>query len=85
MAGLVAWPVASRLTGAPQVQPSTTNWTVPAGVTAVPLVLATVAVNVTDWPGTAGSAEEVTCVAVAARLTVCVRASRLRVKLLSPL
>jgi hypothetical protein len=70
----------------PKVVVPSLNVTVPVGVPAPGDTGATVAVNVTDWPKTAGFAEEVTLVVVAVWLTVwATTADVLAVKLVSPL
>ena len=52
-----------KVTAAPKLDPSMTNWTVPVGAVE-PDAGATVAVKVTDWPYADGFADEVTAVAV---------------------
>jgi hypothetical protein len=61
VAGLVATPLPSNVTGVPRFAPSTLNWAVPAGV---PDPLVTVAVNVTLWPNTDGFPDDDTVVVV---------------------
>jgi hypothetical protein len=67
---LVAVPLASNTTGAPNAIPFTTNCTDPEGVPTPGAVTATVAVNDTDSPNTDGFAELDTTVDVAACPTV---------------
>ncbi|MGW8969766.1 hypothetical protein [Streptomyces platensis] len=62
-----------------------TKVTVPVGVPAPGATGATVAVNVTDWPTTDGSGEDVTVVVVAAWPTVWVSVPTEELKLASPL
>jgi hypothetical protein len=79
-----ALPPADKLLFARAFVPPSTNVTVPVGVP--PADGCTVAVKVMDWPKASGLRLEATVVAVAARLTVCVRgADVLAEKLLSPL
>ena len=63
-----AVPEPDRGTDPPNGTPSTENWTEPVGVAVVAPVLVTVAVKVTDWPKTDGSAEDVTVVEVGAQV-----------------
>ena len=76
-----------KLTGAPKLEPSTTNCTVPAGVPAPGATAATVAVKVTFCPNTDGVPDDVTPVVVFALFTVWPPASvpLLLLKLLLPL
>src|SRR5271166_3237474 len=69
MGALVALPPLSA-TGAPKLTPSIWNCTVPVGVPAPGILPVTVAVKVTAWLLTDGSADELTAVVVAYRLTV---------------
>jgi hypothetical protein len=80
IAALLAWPLTS-VTGEPEGEPSTLNWTVPVAVDGV-----TVAVKVTAWPKVDGLTDEATAVVLVALLTVWVRVEEvLPVKLPSPL
>ena len=80
----VACPVASSVTEPIVVAPSL-NVTVPVGVPAPGAEAVTVAVKVTDCPETDGLTEEASAVAVAALLTIWLRAAEvLVVKLPSP-
>ena len=45
---MAAWPLPSRVCGAPRSVPSAWNWTLPAGVP--PSLRVTLAVNVVAWP-----------------------------------
>src|SRR6266853_3289280 len=70
----------------PKVLVPSWNVTVPVGVPVLGETGLTVAVKITDWPKTEGWAEEVTAVALVARLTVWVTTSEVLVlKLVSPL
>ncbi len=82
----VASPEARATLAASVVAPSV-NVTVPVGAVPVlgPVVIVTVAVNVTAWPNTDGFTEEVSAVAVAALLTVWATEPLLAVKLAVPL
>ena len=64
--------IPERVTAAPKLVPSMVNWTVPEGVPAPGAVALTVAVKVTGWPNTAGLADELSVVVLAAGLTVAV-------------
>ena len=64
VAPLVATPLAFRLTAEPKFTPSILNWTLPLGVPVPGDTVVAVAVNVTDWPKTAGLPEEATAVLV---------------------
>jgi hypothetical protein len=52
------------VTGAPKLEPSTINWTVPVGVPTAGEAAPTVAVNVTDCPVIEGLTDEITAVFV---------------------
>jgi hypothetical protein len=80
IAALVACPL-TRVTGEPEGEPSTVNWTVPLAVDGV-----TVAVKVMPSPKTDGLAEDATAVLELAAFTVWVRVEDvLPVKFPSPL
>jgi hypothetical protein len=69
----------------PRVAAPSRKVTVPVGVPDPGATALTVAVNVTAWPNTDGSAEEISLVVLVALLTVWVRpAEVLLLKLLSP-
>ena len=57
------------VTAVPMALPLSKNWTVPAAVPAPGVVVATVAVKVTDCPKTEGLVEDVNAVVVLALLT----------------
>ena len=57
-----------NVTALPMATPLSKNWTVPVAVPAPGVVVATVAVKVTDWPKIEGFVEDVNAVVVLARM-----------------
>src|SRR6266567_1290433 len=75
-----------KVTGAPKLEPSTLNCTVPVGVPAPGATALTVFVKITAWPNTEGLVEEASDDVASAWFTVCVRTEEVLVlKLPSPL
>ena len=58
VAPLVATPLALSVTGAPKLEASILNWTVPPGVPLPGAIAVTVAVNVIDCPKVDGFADD---------------------------